>query len=135
MHVCSVLNWKLLVQEPNYTNHVLVMPATCRMMNTLMHIFPCGHINKCNQTQQNLYPVWYLFCHSQASVAHCSYDRSQVRNDFYPFLVCLQRKPSNGNDTIIKASHMEHFVMVSLWCASLSTNTRFCFFYYRINDC
>ena len=44
-----------------------------------------------------------------------------------------------------KASQMGHFVMVSLWHASLkqnlvlvdnlSTNTRFCFLYFRMNNC
>ena len=30
---------------------------------------------------------------------------------------------------------MDHFVMLSLWCASLSTNTRFRFLYFRTNNC
>ena len=30
---------------------------------------------------------------------------------------------------------MGHFVMVSLWCASLLTNTRFRFLYFRIKTC
>ena len=32
----------------------------------------------------------------------------------------------------LKASQMGHFMMVSLWCASLSTNTRFCLLYFRM---
>ena len=34
-----------------------------------------------------------------------------------------------------KASSMGHYVIVSLWCASLSNNTRFCFLYFRMNNC
>ena len=34
----------------------------------------------------------------------------------------------------VEASHVGHFVMVSLWCASLSNNTRFRFVYFRVNN-
>ena len=30
---------------------------------------------------------------------------------------------------------MDHYDRVSLWCASLSTNTRFCFLFFRMNNC
>ena len=35
----------------------------------------------------------------------------------------------------IKVSQVGHFVMISLRCASLSTNTRFCFLYIGKNNC
>ena len=35
---------------------------------------------------------------------------------------------------VLKASHMGHFVMVSLWCASLSTNTRFRLLKFRMKN-
>ena len=30
---------------------------------------------------------------------------------------------------------MGHFVMVSIWCASISTSSRFRFLYFRMNNC
>ena len=34
-----------------------------------------------------------------------------------------------------KGTQMGHYVMVSLWCESLLTNTRFHFLYFRMNNC
>ena len=36
---------------------------------------------------------------------------------------------------IIKGSRTGHFVKVSLWHASLLTNTRFRFLYFRVSNC
>ena len=35
----------------------------------------------------------------------------------------------------MKGSRKGHFVKVSLWYASLLTNTKFCFLYFRISNC
>ena len=61
--------------------------------------------------------------------------------DTYGCYLCIIGKHFNAQlqwpeiDISLKASQMGHFVMISLWCASLSTNTRFRFLYFRIINC
>ena len=52
----------------------------------------------------------------------------------HPFVKDLHRLALTSIHSL-KASQMGHFVMVSLWCASLSTNTRFRFLYFRMKNC
>ena len=49
--------------------------------------------------------------------------------------VLLSVKEGHIATVSFKASQMGHFVMVSLWYVSLSTNTRFGFLYFRMNNC
>ena len=41
----------------------------------------------------------------------------------------------NSKSNQVKACPIGHIVMVSLRCASLSTNTRFRFLYFKMNNC
>ena len=40
-----------------------------------------------------------------------------------------------GQEGSLKGGRMGHFIKVSLWYASLLTNTRFRFLYFRISNC
>ena len=57
----------------------------------------------------------------------------EISNNFIQ--LCNVMKTSSKMIQNFKASQMGLFVMVFLWCASLSTNTRFCFLYFRMNNC
>ena len=116
---------------------------------------PCLHTENCRSTSASVWRrntnavcinvrqylgIWYLCVHTR------SYLRS-VNLDWYGFrestLNCIDLdlhscvgSPSiKCNIFYFKDRQMGHYVMVSLWCDFLLTNTRFRFLYFRVNNC
>ena len=47
----------------------------------------------------------------------------------------MRGRDGEGGVGYLTGSRMGHSVKASLWYVSLSINTRFCFFYFRISNC
>ena len=87
-----------------------------------------------------LSPFDFMWKNSIDFVAALSLSEYPNNLNRYPILTLIPNPISYTNpyhkpNPNLKASQIGHYVMVSAWCASLSTNTRFRFLYFRINNC
>ena len=114
--VC-ILNYNLFVQLMKLDKFETIMVSYVNTYWTNQILLCFQHCPECKLD----YPRHH------GSLEHLIGDRIQQ--------ILQNQKTTNLQKHDTHVRQMGHYVMVSLWCESLSNNTRFCFLYFRMNNC